>query len=308
MTLPPNKIESLPAMVADVCSNDASAQLKATTLFREILIKEERNLQIEEIIQSGVVPRFVEFIVREDMPELQIEAAWALTNLASGTSENTKVVIDHGAVPQFVALLNSPNNEVRDQVRPALPVLRRLILSRDQEVLTNASWALSYLSDSTNDKIQEIIEADVYNRLVQLLHHPSASVLIPAVRTVGNIVTGDDMQTQAVIEAGLVAPLVSLLQSAEFDIKKEAAWAITNATSGGTHEQIKCWGGSVPLIGIKSGGSVIAPCVQIQSGLVSIVVNEVLGRVSSANRDQVWRVSHRTLCPDTVWSNVHCCQ
>jgi hypothetical protein len=44
---------------------------------------------------------------------------------------------------------------------------------------------------------------------------------------------------QAVIEAGLIAPLVSLLQNAEFDIKKEAAWAISNATSGGTHEQIK---------------------------------------------------------------------
>lgn len=44
---------------------------------------------------------------------------------------------------------------------------------------------------------------------------------------------------QAVIDAGLIGPLVSLLQNAEFDIKKEAAWAISNATSGGTHEQIR---------------------------------------------------------------------
>jgi importin subunit alpha-6/7 len=44
---------------------------------------------------------------------------------------------------------------------------------------------------------------------------------------------------QAVIEAGLIAPLVNLLQNAEFDIKKEAAWALTNATTSGTHEQIK---------------------------------------------------------------------
>jgi hypothetical protein len=33
--------------------------------------------------------------------------------------------------------------------------------------------------------------------------------------------------------------LVQLLSEAEFDIKKEAAWAISNATSGGRHEQIK---------------------------------------------------------------------
>lgn len=44
---------------------------------------------------------------------------------------------------------------------------------------------------------------------------------------------------QAVVEAGLIGPLVNLLQNAEFDIKKEAAWAISNATSGGTHDQIK---------------------------------------------------------------------
>lgn len=44
---------------------------------------------------------------------------------------------------------------------------------------------------------------------------------------------------QAVIESGTIGPLVNLLQNAEFDIKKEAAWAISNATSGGSHDQIK---------------------------------------------------------------------
>jgi len=33
--------------------------------------------------------------------------------------------------------------------------------------------------------------------------------------------------------------LIQLLQHAEFDIRKEAAWAISNATSGGSSEQIK---------------------------------------------------------------------
>ena len=41
------------------------------------------------------------------------------------------------------------------------------------------------------------------------------------------------------IESGIISPLVYLLQNAEFDIKKEAAWAISNATSGGSPDQIK---------------------------------------------------------------------
>lgn len=44
---------------------------------------------------------------------------------------------------------------------------------------------------------------------------------------------------QAVIQADIFSPLVELLQHAEFEIKKEAAWAISNATSGGSPEQIR---------------------------------------------------------------------
>ncbi len=35
---------------------------------------------------------------------------------------------------------------------------------------------------------------------------------------------------QTVVDAGIVPPLIHLLATAEFDIKKEAAWAISNAT------------------------------------------------------------------------------
>lgn len=55
------------------------------------------------------------------------------------------------------------------QVKAALPVLRQLIYMNDEEVLTDACWALSYLSDGTNDKIQAVIEAGVCPRLVELL-------------------------------------------------------------------------------------------------------------------------------------------
>ena len=108
------RLQKLPQMVAGVFQGDARVQLEATTHFRKLL-SIERNPPIEEVIATNVVPQFVQFLTRHDNPSLQFEAAWALTNIASGTSDHTKVVIDHGAIPSFVELLESSNDDVREQ-------------------------------------------------------------------------------------------------------------------------------------------------------------------------------------------------
>lgn len=93
------QLEHLPSMVAGVWSDDSNLQLEATTQFRKLLSigkkfdlsslmhllymyicfnyspffsLPERSPPIEEVIQSGVVPRFVEFLMREDYPQLQV--------------------------------------------------------------------------------------------------------------------------------------------------------------------------------------------------------------------------------------------
>jgi importin subunit alpha-1 len=78
-----------------------------------------------------------------------------------------------------------------------------------------------------------VIDSGVCRRLVELLLHSSACVLIPALRTVGNIVTGNDQQTQMIINCSAAPCLLALLtHNHKKSIKKEACWTISNVTAG----------------------------------------------------------------------------
>ena len=85
---------SLEDLLRRCVSGDENAQLAATKECRKLL--SDHKPPIGTLVEMGLVPIFVQFLTTSTNPKLQFEAAWVLTNICSGSSEQTWAVVESG--------------------------------------------------------------------------------------------------------------------------------------------------------------------------------------------------------------------
>ena len=87
---------------------------------------------------------------------------------------------------------------------------------------------------------QILINNGILPKLRRLLSHSKKSILKDASFTISNIAAGNRDQIQAIIDARIIPALVLLFRpGSKLDIRIEATWALANALSNGSDEQIQ---------------------------------------------------------------------
>ncbi|CAD8087567.1 unnamed protein product [Paramecium sonneborni] len=70
----------------------------------------------QAIIESSIVPKLMQIVDLQSNQLFLFEALWILTNIASGTNQQTQVIVKNGAIPILLKHLNSKHYNILEQV------------------------------------------------------------------------------------------------------------------------------------------------------------------------------------------------
>ena len=109
---------------------------------------------------------------------------------------------------------------------------------QDQEILTEACYLLTCISELPNSRIAELVDNGVMAGIVTLLNHPKIEVVESALQIIGKmlLITSNDSNFYSVVAAA-ASSLVALFEKSSTKIVKLATGIVLNIMAEGTFEQ-----------------------------------------------------------------------
>ncbi|KAF7701561.1 Importin subunit alpha-4 [Cucumispora dikerogammari] len=311
-------IKNLRIIKTKLVSTDLREISEGVVEFRHLL-SENMSPPIRAVVDSGVVPRFVELLSRKCVVysngdeklirNIRLETAWVITNIASGSSEQTQIVVESGAAPLLIDMLSENDEEIIDQavwalgnisgesekmrnmiifsnatevvakiglilsgekkyikilrnitwllsnlnrgqnppppiesVLLSIPLLEKLVVHEDADVLTDAIWTVDYISEFSVDCANAIFSSAIFEQILIKLHTISANNIIsaaiyPLVKFPGAVASSSPEFIPFLIEKGMITLIYQIFfnlsaASKVTRTRKEICWSFSKLTKG----------------------------------------------------------------------------
>ncbi|KAH7432282.1 hypothetical protein KP509_07G016500 [Ceratopteris richardii] len=311
-------VQELKFLFSSSSKDSSQKKIEALRKLRRLLSCSS-NPPVASAVEAGVVPILVKCLEFGSSDEQLVEAAWSLTNIASGDSELTLAILP--ALPLLIAHLGERSaapvaeqcawavgnvagegEQARDLLSSQgalLPLAKLLLLNKpmlvktaawalsniikgpsskaavelfkvdglseaiirhltkgDEELVVEIAWVVVYITSLAESQTKLLIKSGLLPPLVAWLSSSeSLSLLTPVLRSVGNLVAGDNSNTDALLDAakdlpgGLFGCLVRCLGSEHRTLQKEAAWTVSNIVAGSLqHKQLVFGSRVVPTL------------------------------------------------------------
>jgi hypothetical protein len=206
------------------------------------------------LIKHGVLERLAflldDFSVSEDLKE---KIVWVLCNLSRGN-------------------LNQVHLSFLDVISP---LIKYFYSSVDEKELIQCLFIIFKLTSQNSDLIlQKFLRVEFYKRLITLMTEYSLDTKLYCLKVIANMTSSSDIQTQFLLNEGILEVYKSQLEDADFSVVKETLWGLSNICAGSISQIEKLFECGIPF-----------KILQIAQGLT-----EKLGLYSNSSDKLVYQV------------------
>jgi len=257
-----NKIVSagiIPRLVLMMTYSSIDIQYDACWTISNILATTDRTI-INMVLKENVISIFMDHLL-SDSAELRNQSLWGLANIAGEGRYYGEMLLYHGLPGRIILMVDRKlictvfaakqmafcidnlcrNNIPFDLLQNLLPVLYRLLSTKNPSVLEDVMWAFGHLTDNLDNRDLQVVmmcpsEYGSYSNMLYFLFTNEVYIKSrqAVLRCVCNVASGHNDQTQTLIDAGFIPVFKSLLQDTESTnyTYRDVCWALSNIAAG----------------------------------------------------------------------------
>eukprot|EP01063_Lacrimia_lanifica_P033548 TRINITY_DN599_c0_g1_i1.p1 TRINITY_DN599_c0_g1~~TRINITY_DN599_c0_g1_i1.p1 ORF type:complete len:515 (+),score=216.44 TRINITY_DN599_c0_g1_i1:55-1599(+) len=206
------RVDELPLWVKEMANPDPVNRKKAVSGIRRLLSTTENPPVMECLAVPEALPVLDALMKDTAHPDIQFEAAWALTNIASGSTEATRMA--QVCIPALGQLMQSPVEDLREQ----------------------AVWAIGNFS-AERDVRDTLLQEGYMGLLINVVSggNPRITTLRTATWAMTNLCRGKPIPQFHLIKGAIPVFAQMLMQSSDEEMLQDAAWGLSYICDGDAH-------------------------------------------------------------------------